>query len=147
MSRGVNKVILLGHLGREPETKQFDNGNKLVQVSLATTENWKDKNSGELRTQTEWHRLVFSHRLADIAQQYLYKGMQIYIEGKVATRKWKNQLGLEQYTTEIKVSNMQMLTRKEESKYSSPQPSAEAVMKMPDAPPQEFVEFDDDIPF
>lgn len=112
MSRGINKVMLLGFLGGEPVVKLFSNGNKLVQVSLATTESWRDKNSGETKSQTQWHRVVFSHKLAEIAQEFLHKGSQIFVEGNIATRKWTNQLGQDQYTTEVKVNNFQMLSKK-----------------------------------
>lgn len=105
----INKVILIGNLGNEPEVKTFTNGDKITTVSIATSERWTDKNTGEKKEQTEWHRVVFSNRLADVAEQYLHKGSKVYIEGKIKTRKWQDQNGQERYSTEIRADNMQML--------------------------------------
>lgn len=105
----INKVILIGNLGNEPEVKTFTNGDKITTVSIATSERWTDKNTGEKKEQTEWHRVVFSNRLADVAEQYLKKGSKVYIEGKIKTRKWQDQNGQERYSTEIRADNMQML--------------------------------------
>lgn len=105
----INKVILIGNLGNEPEAKTFTNGDKITTVSIATSERWTDKNTGEKKEQTEWHRVVFSNRLADVAEQYLHKGSKVYIEGKIKTRKWQDQNGHERYSTEIRADNMQML--------------------------------------
>ena len=107
--RGVNKVILVGTLGRDPETKTFPNGGSLTQFSIATSESWTDKNSGERKEQTEWHRIVLHNRLGEIAQQYLRKGSKVYIEGSLRTRQWTDQNGQERYTTEIRGEQMQML--------------------------------------
>ncbi|WOE30998.1 MULTISPECIES: single-stranded DNA-binding protein [unclassified Acinetobacter] len=107
--RGVNKVILVGTLGRDPETKTFPNGGSLTQFSIATSESWVDKNSGERKEQTEWHRIVLHNRLGEIAQQYLRKGSKVYIEGSLRTRQWTDQNGQERYTTEIRGEQMQML--------------------------------------
>ncbi|EZQ00997.1 single-stranded DNA-binding protein [Acinetobacter sp. Ver3] len=107
--RGVNKVILLGSLGKDPETKTFPNGGSLTQFSIATSESWTDKNSGERKEQTEWHRIVLHNRLGEIAQQYLRKGSKVYIEGSLRTRQWTDQSGQERYTTEIRGEQMQML--------------------------------------
>lgn len=104
----LNKVQLIGNLGRDPEIRNFPDGGKVANVTLATTETWKDKTSGERREATEWHRLSFNNRLAEIAEQYLKKGAQIYIEGSLRTRKY-TQEGVEKYTTEIRVDQMQML--------------------------------------
>lgn len=105
----VNKVILIGNLGRDPELRTFPSGGQVANVSLATTETWKDRQTGERRELTEWHNLVFSDRLAEIAAQYLKKGSPVYIEGRIRTRKWQDQSGQDRYTTEIRVDNMQML--------------------------------------
>lgn len=107
--RGVNKVILVGTLGRDPETKAFQNGGSITTFSIATSESWTDKMTGERREQTEWHRIVLSNRLGEIAQQYLRKGSKVYIEGSLRTRQWTDQNGQERYSTEIRGDNMQML--------------------------------------
>lgn len=107
--RGVNKVILVGTLGRDPETKTFPNGGSLTQFSIATSDVWTDKNTGERKEQTEWHRIVLHNRLGEIAQQYLRKGSKVYIEGSLRTRQWTDQNGQERYTTEIRGDQMQML--------------------------------------
>lgn len=107
--RGVNKVILVGTLGKDPETKTFPNGGSLTQFSIATSESWTDKNTGERKEQTEWHRIVLHNRLGEIAQQYLRKGSKVYIEGSLRTRQWTDQNGQERYTTEIRGEQMQML--------------------------------------
>ena len=100
--RGVNKVILVGTLGRDPETKTFPNGGSLTQFSIATSDSWTDKSTGERKEQTEWHRIVLHNRLGEIAQQYLRKGSKVYIEGSLRTRQWTDQNGQERYTTEIR---------------------------------------------
>ncbi|BCG49675.1 single-stranded DNA-binding protein [Candidatus Profftella armatura (Diaphorina cf. continua)] len=105
----VNKVIIIGNLGHDPETRYMSNGDAVTNVSIATTENWKDKNSGEKRELTEWHRITFYRKLAQIVKQYLKKGSQIYIEGRLQTRKWTNKEGVEKYVTEVIADNMQML--------------------------------------
>ena len=106
----VNKVILVGNLGRDPEMRSFPSGDQVANVTLATTDKWRDKQSGESREHTEWHRLVFNGRLAEIAGQYLRKGSQIYVEGSIRTRKWQDaQTGQDRYATEIRVDQMQML--------------------------------------
>ena len=110
----VNKVILVGNLGRDPEIRTFPSGDQVANVTLATSDRWKDKQSGEMREHTEWHRLVFNGRLAEIAGQYLRKGSQIYVEGSIRTRKWTDQAsGQERYATEIRVDQMQMLGSRE----------------------------------
>lgn len=105
----VNKVILVGNLGRDPETRTFPSGDQICNVTLATTDKWKDKASGEMKEATEWHRLVFNGRLAEIAAQYLRKGSQIYVEGQIRTRKYQDKDGVEKYATDIRVDQMQML--------------------------------------
>lgn len=109
----VNKVILIGNLGKDPETRYMPNGDQVTNITLATTETWKDKGSGEQKEATEWHRVVFFRRLAEIAGQYLKKGSQVYIEGRLRTRKWQGQDGQDRYTTEIHADEMKMLGKRE----------------------------------
>ena len=108
-SRGVNKVILIGNLGQDPELRFMPNGNAVANVTIATSESWKDKNTGEAQEKTEWHRVVFFRRLAEIVGEYLKKGSQVYIEGRLQTRKWQDKDGQDRYTTEIVADQMQML--------------------------------------
>ncbi|ENU29130.1 MULTISPECIES: single-stranded DNA-binding protein [Acinetobacter] len=117
--RGVNKVILVGTLGKDPETKTFPNGGSLTQFSIATSESWTDKSTGERKEQTEWHRIVLHNRLGEIAQQYLRKGSKVYIEGSLRTRQWTDQNGQERYTTEIRGDQMQMLDSRQQSSEQS----------------------------
>lgn len=119
MARGVNKVILVGTLGRDPEVKYMPSGGAVTNVSLATSEQWKDKQTGERKEATEWHRVVFFNRLAEIAGEYLRKGRQVYIEGSLRTRKWQGQDGQDRYTTEIVASDMQMLGGRAEGSMGS----------------------------
>ena len=105
----VNKVIIVGNLGRDPEVRSFPSGDRVANVTIATTDKWKDKQSGEMKEATEWHRVVFNGRLAEIVEQYLKKGSQVYVEGSLRTRKWTDQQGVEKYTTEIRADQMQML--------------------------------------
>ena len=105
----INKVIIVGNLGRDPEMRTFPSGDQVANVTIATTDKWKDKQSGEMREATEWHRVVFNGRLAEIAGQYLRKGSQVYVEGSLRTRKWTDQAGVEKYSTEIRADQMQML--------------------------------------
>lgn len=105
----VNKVIIVGNLGRDPETRYMPNGDAVTNIAVATTESWKDKNSGEKKELTEWHRITFYRKLAEIAGQYLKKGSQVYVEGRLQTRKWTDKEGVERYTTEIIADTMQML--------------------------------------
>lgn len=164
----VNKVILVGNLGRDPEMRAFPSGDQVANVTLATTDKWKDKQSGEAREHTEWHRLVFNGRLAEIAGQYLRKGSQIYVEGSIRTRKWTDQQsGQERYSTEIRVDQMQMLGSRQGmggpsddggGDYDAPAPrraaapapraAAPAPRSAPAARPSSgFDDMDDDIPF
>ncbi|MHB9022455.1 MAG: single-stranded DNA-binding protein [Halothiobacillus sp.] len=108
-SRGINKVIVLGNLGKDPEVRYMPSGGQVTNITVATSETWKDKDTGEQKEATEWHRIVFFNRLAEIAGQYLKKGSQVYIEGALKTRKWQDQSGQDRYTTEIVASEMQML--------------------------------------
>jgi len=109
MARGVNKVILVGNLGNDPETRYTASGAAITNISVATSESWKDKQTGEQQERTEWHRVVFFNRLAEIAGEYLRKGSQVYIEGSIRTRKWQDQSGQDRYTTEVVANEMQML--------------------------------------
>ncbi len=153
----VNKVILVGRLGKDPETRYMTNGEAVTNVSLATSENYKDK-SGEKQERTEWHNLVFYRRLAEIAGEYLKKGAQIYVEGRIQTRKWQDKEGKDRYTTEIIVNEMKMLGSKTgsgsfevvENQSSAPARSAPAAKPAAAAPvggKSSFDNFDDDIPF
>ena len=105
----VNKVIIVGNLGRDPESRTFPSGDQVCNVTIATTDKWKDKQSGEMREATEWHRVTFNGRLAEIAAQYLRKGSQVYVEGSLRTRKWTDQAGVEKYSTDIRADSMPML--------------------------------------
>ncbi|SFL48574.1 single-stranded DNA-binding protein [Azotobacter beijerinckii] len=126
MARGINKVILLGNVGGDPETRSLPNGNAVTNITLATSESWKDKQTGQQQERTEWHRVVFFGKLAEIAGEYLKKGAQVYIEGKLQTRKWQGQDGQDRYTTEIVVDmngTLQLLGgRREGGEGQSPQP-------------------------
>ena len=150
MAKGINKVILIGNLGKDPEVRYSPNGGAVANITLATTESWKDKNSGEQVDKTEWHRVVFFRRLAEIAGEYLKKGSKVYIEGKLQTRKWQDQNGQDRYTTEIVANEMQMLDSRGGGSAEFSQASAPAAAASSnagggmDAPPMDF---DDDIPF
>ena len=109
MARGINKVIIVGNLGNDPEVRYSSNGAAIANLSVATSESWKDKNTGEMQEKTEWHRIVMFNRLGEIAGEYLRKGSKVYIEGKLQTRKWQDQSGQDKYTTEIVANEMQML--------------------------------------
>jgi single-strand DNA-binding protein len=109
MARGVNKVILIGNLGNDPEVRYTPSGSAVASISLATSETWKDKQSGELQDRTEWHRVVFFNRLAEIVGEYLKKGSKIYVEGSLRTRKWQDKNGMDRFTTEIIANEMHML--------------------------------------
>ena len=114
MSNGINKVIIIGNLGKDPETKYTASGAAVTNITVATSESWKDKTSGEKQEKTEWHRIVFFNRLAEIAGEYLRKGSKVYLEGKLQTRKWQDQAGTDRYTTEIVANEMQMLGGRDE---------------------------------
>jgi single-strand DNA-binding protein len=115
MLKGVNKVILIGHLGNQPQLKPLNNGNSVVNLSIATSEKWKDKVTGEFIEKTEWHQVVLFRHLAELANNYLVKGAKVYLEGKLQTRKWTDQQGILKYTTEIIVNNIQMLEAKQKT--------------------------------
>jgi single-strand DNA-binding protein len=120
MARGINKVILVGNVGNAPEVRQTTEGNAIATLSLATSEAWKDKQTGEKQEKTEWHRVVFFRQLADIVGKYVRKGSKLYIEGSLRTRKWQDQQGIDRYTTEIVANDMQMLdSRHDEQRLDS----------------------------
>ncbi|HEY0973867.1 MAG TPA: single-stranded DNA-binding protein [Solimonas sp.] len=112
MARGINKVILIGNLGKDPEVRYFPSGDAVANATIATTESWKDKQSGEQKEATEWHNVVFPGKLGEIAGKYLKKGSKVYVEGSLRTRKWQDKEGKDRYTTEIRVQDMQMLDGK-----------------------------------
>jgi len=149
MARGINKVILVGNLGADPETRYTPSGSAVTNIRLATTESWRDKQSGEQQERTEWHRIVFFNRLAEIAGEYLRKGSQVYVEGKLQTRKWQAQDGSDRYSTEVVGNEMQMLGGRPGGGTSDFAPS----QPKPESRPAEVSEssgsdeFDDDIPF
>jgi single-strand DNA-binding protein len=170
MARGVNKVIIVGNCGQDPETRFMPSGGAVTNLSIATSESWKDKTSGEPQERTEWHRVVFFNRLAEIAGEYVKKGSKLYVEGSLRTRKWQGQDGQDRYTTEIVASEMQMLDSRGgpggSGGYDSPQgstgqgsapkssnqqapnqqaPNQQAPQQQ--APQQQSGPFDDDIPF
>ena len=164
----VNKVIIVGNLGKDPEMRSFPSGDQVANVTIATTDKWKDKQSGEMKEATEWHRVVFNGRLAEIAGQYLRKGSQVYVEGSLRTRKWTDQSGQDKYTTEIRADQMQMLGSRQGmggpggddggAGYEAPRRApAAAAPRAPAAAPRQapapskaasgFDDMDDDIPF
>ncbi len=156
MSRGINKVILVGNLGQDPEIRYTPGGLAIANVTVATSDSWKDKQSGEQQERTEWHRVVFFSRLAEVVGEYLRKGSQVYIEGRLQTRKWQDQSGQDRYTTEIVANEMQMLGSRSQgaaappTDYNQAQPSSKPAAAANRAPPPATAEpddFDDDIPF
>lgn len=153
MSRGINKVILVGNLGNDPETRYTASGSAVSTISIATSESWQDKQTGERQERTEWHRVVLFNRLGEIAGEYLRKGSKVYIEGSLRTRKWQDKSGQERYTTEIVGNEMQMLDSKggaggpanftpANQQHNEPSRSSTSSNTPPPAD-----EFDDDIPF
>ena len=152
----VNKVILVGNLGRDPETKYMPDGAAITNASLATSFQWTDKASGEKKEETEWHRIVFRGRLAEIAGEYLKKGSQVYVEGRLRTRKWTDKEGQERYTTEIVADRMQMLGSRQGAGDASgrdrggdeaKEPAAAGEGKASKKPAGKFDDMEDDIPF
>ncbi|WP_444905337.1 single-stranded DNA-binding protein (plasmid) [Microbulbifer sp. CnH-101-E] len=148
MARGINKVILIGNLGNDPETKYMPSGGAVTNISLATSESWRDKQTGQEQERTEWHRVVFFNRLAEVAGEYLRKGAKVYVEGSLRTRKWQDrQTGQDRYTTEIVASDMQMLDgRGEQGGYPQGATSQPASQQAPNQPGGEN-SFDNDVPF
>ncbi|MGH8148872.1 MAG: single-stranded DNA-binding protein [Steroidobacteraceae bacterium] len=155
MARGINKVILVGNLGAEPETRAMPSGMTVCNIRIATSESWKDKQSGEQQERTEWHRIAMFGRLGEIAAEYLHKGSQVYIEGSLRTRKWQDKQGAERYTTEIVASEMQMLGGRGGGtaggsgggSAGGEAPRERAAASEPEGPGGGRDEFDDDIPF
>jgi single-strand DNA-binding protein len=164
MARGINKVIIVGNCGQDPETRYMPSGGAVTNLSLATSESWKDKNTGDQQERTEWHRVVFFNRLAEIVEKYVKKGSKVYIEGSLRTRKWQGQDGQDRYTTEIVASEMQMLDSRggqgqggydqSQPDYAQSQPqqaqqnqAAPKQTAAPAAAPAQGMGFDDDIPF
>jgi single-strand DNA-binding protein len=152
MARGVNKVILIGHLGQDPQQRAMPSGKAVVNLRVATTEGWRDKQTGENKEATEWHNVVMFDRLAEIAAEYLRKGSHIYVEGRIRTRKWQDKEGHDRYSTEIVANEMQMLGGRSSSERSggapadrAPQRNEEPVARAEAAGVAES--FDDDIPF
>jgi len=150
MARGVNKAIIVGNLGRDPEVRYSASGNAIANVTVATTDSWKDRQSGERQERTEWHRVVFFNRLAEIVAEYLKKGSQVFIEGRIQTRKWEDKDGNERWTTEIVANEMQMLGSRggggmqggpADDSGAAPAPGGGGSSGFSDS------EFDDDIPF
>lgn len=156
MSRGVNKVILVGNLGADPEVRATASGARIANINIATSDSWTDKTSGQKQERTEWHRVVFFNRLAEIVEQYLTKGSQVYVEGRLQTRKWQDQNGQDKYTTEIVANEMQMLGGRggggggQSADYQSTAPmDPPKKQKQPEAAAAggPDINFDDDIPF
>jgi single-strand DNA-binding protein len=163
MARGVNKVILVGNIGQDPETRFSGSGAAITNVSIATSESWKDKQTGQQQERTEWHRVVFFNRLGEIAGEYLKKGSKVYVEGSLRTRKWQDKSGQDKYTTEIVANEMQMLDSRgagqpggggqmdQQQQYGGSQPSAPQAQQpqsqQPVAAAAGADDWDDDIPF
>jgi len=166
MARGINKVILIGNLGRDPETRYLPSGGAVTNIALATSETWKDKQTGQQQERTEWHRVVFFNRLAEIAAEYLKKGGKVYVEGSLRTRKWQGQDGQDRYTTEIVANEMQMLDSRgsasggyddmssmqqqpvsQARSQGAPTASSNSAPGNKNMPDPGFDSFDDDIPF
>jgi single-strand DNA-binding protein len=149
MARGVNKVILIGNLGRDPEVRYMPSGSAVASVTLATSESWKDKQTGDQQERTEWHNVAFFGRLAEIAGEYLKKGMQVYVEGSLRTRKWQDKNGVDRYTTEIVASDMQMLGGRSGGggSYVAQEGASSQRSSSEPAPDAGIGDFNDDIPF
>jgi len=149
MARGVNKVILIGNVGQDPESRAMPSGRSVVNLRLATSESWRDKQTGEQKEQTEWHTVVMFDRLAEIAAEYLRKGSQVYIEGRIRTRKWQDKEGKERYSTEIVANEMQMLGGRGDRAGGGAAPVTAARPQRTEVAPQggSRYEFEDDIPF
>ena len=149
MARGINKVILVGNLGRDPETRYMPSGGAVTNVSVATSKSWRDRDSGEQKERTEWHRVVFFNRLAEIANEYLKRGSKVYVEGELRTREWERE-GQKHYTTEIVVNEMQMLDARGEGGMGAMSGGGAAPSRSQqsdDFGPPPSDDFDDDIPF
>lgn len=150
MSRGINKVLIMGNLGTEPETRYMPSGAAVTNIRVATSEVWKDKQSGDRQERTEWHRIVLFNRLGEIAAQYLHKGSRVFVEGSLRTNKWQDQNGNDRYTTEIIASSMQLMDSKGGSGASFDQEMPQEATTQEKRQPATVAadeEFDDDIPF
>lgn len=153
MARGVNKVTLIGNLGNDPEVRYGKNGNAIANISLATAESWRDKDSGEQQERTEWHRIVFFGRLAEIVSEYLHKGSQVYVEGRLQTNKWQDKEGNDRYTTQIVANEMQMLggrggsTNNQEPAVEKSTDASSEQNKQSSPNQSSTDDFDEDIPF
>ena len=149
MARGINKVIVVGNLGQDPDTRYMPSGSAVTNITVATNESWKDKQTGEQKDRTEWHKVAMFGRLAEIAAEYLRKGSQVYIEGKLRTRKWQDKDGKDRYTTEIIADEMQMLGGRGGAGGSAPMQDDRPPQGAPSSPPPQGSsdDFDDDIPF
>jgi single-strand DNA-binding protein len=144
VARGINKVILVGNLGADPETRYMPSGSAVTNIRIATSESWKDKNTGDQQERTEWHNVAFFGRLAEVAGEYLRKGSQVYVEGRLRTRKWQDRDGNDRYTTEVIADEMQMLGGRQGSGAPA---RAESEPRAGAAAPPSDSGFDDDIPF
>jgi len=148
---GINKVIIVGFLGNDPDARTMPNGELVVNISVATSESWTDKNSGEKKEVTEWHRIVIYRKLAEIAAQYLHKGSQVYVEGRLKTRKWQDNNGQDSYSTEIQCDNFQMLgSRNQDAAQNQPSKQQDKQQKAQSKPQQSeppVDAFDDNVPF
>lgn len=147
MARGINKVIIVGNLGQDPETRYMPSGSAVTNMSIATSESWKDKQTGEQKDRTEWHRVAMFGRLAEIAAEYLKKGSQVYIEGKLRTRKWQDKSGADRYTTEVIADEMQMLGGRSGGGSAPSMGGGSSAPSGPAPAPSGGDDFDDDIPF
>lgn len=160
MKRGINRVILVGNCSQDAETKYMPSGGAVTNITVATSESWKDKQTGQPQERTEWHRVVFFNRLAEIAGEYLKKGAKVYVEGSLRTRKWQDQQGQDRYSTEIVASEMQMLGSRADNDGRAPESAHQRPASQPAPPPQgqpmgasqspqspQMDQFDDDIPF
>ncbi|MGH8583920.1 MAG: single-stranded DNA-binding protein [Gammaproteobacteria bacterium] len=152
MARGINKAILIGNLGNEPEVRYMASGQAVANVSIATNESWKDRETGETKERTEWHRVVFYAKLAEIVRDYLHKGSQVYVEGRIQTRKWQDKDGHERYTTEIIANEMQMLGGRgapgpDMESRGEPRAEGQTAPSQALAAGPEPADIDDDIPF
>ncbi len=146
MARGVNKVTIIGNLGADPESRTLPSGGAVCNISIATTETWRNRENGEQQEHTEWHRVVFFGKLAEIAAEYLHKGSQVYIEGRLRTNKWQDKEGHDRYSTQIVANEMQMLGRREAGA-SSETPATETAGAQSDTGSGEDADFEDSIPF
>lgn len=147
MARGINKVILIGNLGQDPETRAMPSGSSVTNLRIATSESWKDKQSGEMKERTEWHSVAMFGRLAEIAGEYLRKGSQVYIEGRLRTRKWQDKSGTDRYTTEIVANEMQMLGGRGGGSASEPRERRSEPVESVASSTERGEGFDDEIPF